>query len=129
MKKLWFHERGNVTIEFAFVAPIFLLLVIGLFEFGRFYFTRVSMQYAIDEAGRFVMVNTAATDAAIEERIGQNLFAVQPEDVEVTLGSESHGGTTYRRIGVTHEFEFAVFGILGVAPLTIATETRVPLLS
>ena len=42
-------------MEFALVIPIVLFLLFGVFEFGRYYYTRISMQHAVSEAARFAV--------------------------------------------------------------------------
>src|SRR6266404_414625 len=47
--------RGQSMVEFALVAPMFLLLVFGILDFGRLFFTQETLQYALREAGRLAV--------------------------------------------------------------------------
>jgi Flp pilus assembly protein TadG len=49
MKK---DERGQSLTEFALVLPIFLLLVCGIFDFGRLMYTYMNMNNAAQESVR-----------------------------------------------------------------------------
>src|SRR5439155_18067519 len=46
------NERGAVAVEFALIVPILLLLVLGMIDFGRLWFTQVSLSQAAREGAR-----------------------------------------------------------------------------
>jgi len=48
-------RRGQSLTEFALVAPLVFLLVFGIIDFGRLFFTEVTLQNALREAGRFAV--------------------------------------------------------------------------
>ena len=52
---------GSVAIEFAVLLPVFLALIYGLFEFARVAWTQTTLEYAVEEAARFAMVNPTAS--------------------------------------------------------------------
>ncbi len=60
MRKIFRCRRGASAVEFALVAPVFLLLIAVIFEFGRVMWIKNTMQYAVEEAGRYAMVNSTA---------------------------------------------------------------------
>jgi Flp pilus assembly protein TadG len=43
---------GSAAVEFALTIPVLLLLMFGLFEFGRLLWTQNSIQYAVEQAAR-----------------------------------------------------------------------------
>ncbi len=47
------EERGATLVEFALVAPVFLMMFFGLFEFSRYVATDVSVSTAAREGARF----------------------------------------------------------------------------
>jgi len=47
------NQRGQSMVEFALAFPIFLLLVLGIFEFGRLFVTYSSVYLAAREGARF----------------------------------------------------------------------------
>ena len=47
------RERGQSLVEFALVVPVFLLLMFGIIDFGRLFFSQMTLQHAMREAGRF----------------------------------------------------------------------------
>jgi Flp pilus assembly protein TadG len=48
-------RRGQSLVEFALVAPLFFLLVFGITDFGRLFFTQMTLQHALREAGRYAV--------------------------------------------------------------------------
>ncbi|HUI05734.1 MAG TPA: TadE/TadG family type IV pilus assembly protein [Verrucomicrobiae bacterium] len=48
-------RRGQSLVEFAMVAPLFFLLVFGITDFGRLFFTQQTLQFALREAGRYAV--------------------------------------------------------------------------
>ncbi|WP_426939572.1 TadE/TadG family type IV pilus assembly protein [Pseudarthrobacter sp. S3] len=50
-------ERGAVAVEAALIIPIFLVLVLGIFEFGRAFNIQVSLSEAARESARYAAVH------------------------------------------------------------------------
>jgi Flp pilus assembly protein TadG len=48
-------RSGQSLVEFALVAPLFFLLVFGITDFGRLFFTQETLQFALREAGRYAV--------------------------------------------------------------------------
>ncbi|MEZ5944148.1 MAG: pilus assembly protein [Planctomycetaceae bacterium] len=46
------QRRGSATVELAVITPLFLMLVLGMLEFGRAFHTTSSMDSAVRDAGR-----------------------------------------------------------------------------
>jgi Flp pilus assembly protein TadG len=55
-------QRGSTLLEFALIAPLFFLLVCGIFDFGHLFFVQMSMQDAIRQAGRFAVTGNHLKD-------------------------------------------------------------------
>jgi Flp pilus assembly protein TadG len=61
----WNDERGTTAVEFAIVAPVFILLVIGTLYMCIALFTVGSLHYAVEEGARCASVkSTLCTDAS-----------------------------------------------------------------
>jgi K+-transporting ATPase c subunit len=54
----WNDERGTTAVEFALVAPVFIVLVIGLIYMCIGLFTVGSLHYAVEEGARCASVKT-----------------------------------------------------------------------
>ena len=64
--------RGQGLVEFALMIPIVLFLFFGVYEFGRFYFSRLTLQHAVAEAARF-----AVTGESLDDEEGNSMTRAQ----------------------------------------------------
>lgn len=128
LKKLLKNNEGTEAIEMAFVLPVFLLFVLGIIEFGRAYWIMDSMQLSIDEAGRYVMLNTTATDSQIISTAKNNLYGLNQNDFTVTTDSQTINGINYKRINATYLFTFSIPNLFPFSNITLTRQTTVPLL-
>ncbi len=56
------NGRGAGIIEFAFVLPILLLLVLSIFDFGLYFFAQHTLQFATREGARLALVGRVLND-------------------------------------------------------------------
>jgi Flp pilus assembly protein TadG len=122
------NETGAAMVEMAFVLPIFLLFILGVMEFGRAFWTLHSMQLAIDEAGRYAMVHTAASNSQIVSNAQSNLYGLDSSQFTVTATSQTNNGVNYKVIKATYAFSFIAPGILPFGDITLTRTTTVPLI-
>jgi Flp pilus assembly protein TadG len=66
---LGFITQGQTLIEFAFVLPVLLLLLLGFFDLGRALFYYSSLSNAVREGTRSGIVMKAATDDQLKSDI------------------------------------------------------------
>lgn len=63
--RLWRNIRGATALEFAILAPVFVMIVIGGINLGLLLFAAGSLHYAVEDAARCASVKTAVcTNAA-----------------------------------------------------------------
>jgi hypothetical protein len=55
-------DRGNTAVEFALTLPIFIILFIGIIEFGWYFFVQHTIQYATREGMRLALVGRTLTE-------------------------------------------------------------------
>ncbi|MDP6705007.1 MAG: pilus assembly protein [Alphaproteobacteria bacterium] len=70
-RRFWREKRGNVAIEFALVAPLLLLLIMGVLESGRFLMTHLKTQHA-----SITVADLVTRDETIDEATVTDLFNV-----------------------------------------------------
>jgi Flp pilus assembly protein TadG len=54
-RKFITSRNGAIAVEFAFTFPIVLIFIMGVFEFGRYYWVQASLQHATTEVARQIM--------------------------------------------------------------------------
>jgi Flp pilus assembly protein TadG len=64
-------SRGQSTVEFALVLPLFALVFFAFVEFGHLFYVKVTLQHALSEAGRYMVTgqNNPVTPEGREEEI------------------------------------------------------------
>jgi Flp pilus assembly protein TadG len=81
-KKCWRRdEEGATAVEFAIVAVLFLTISFAIIELGRMFWIWNSMEYAMERAVRYTLVEPDATDAELEEVAVQHMTGMK---VDVT---------------------------------------------
>jgi TadE-like protein len=61
----WHDTRGTAAVEFALVAPVFIVLVVGTFYLCLCLFLTGSLHYAVEQAARCASVKTTVcTDSS-----------------------------------------------------------------
>lgn len=53
-------QKGSAALEFAFVAPVFFVLLLGIFEGGIMFFSQAALQNAVTVLGRQVRTGQAS---------------------------------------------------------------------
>ena len=52
LKSVGFDQRGSAAVEFAMIAPVFLIMVLGLVEFSLYVFNRNFVKHVLYETAR-----------------------------------------------------------------------------
>jgi Flp pilus assembly protein TadG len=68
-------DRGQSLAEFALVLPVFLLIMMGLFDVGRAVFMYNGLTNAVREGARLAIVNQDTT--LVAQRAGEMAFGTQ----------------------------------------------------
>lgn len=56
-------ERGAVAVEFAILAPLLIMILLGIMEFGRAYNVQISLTNAAREGVRVMAINNSESTA------------------------------------------------------------------
>jgi hypothetical protein len=122
--------RGAALVEFGIVAPLLILLVFGILEFGWGFLQALDVRHAAREGGRLAAVNfgpgsgTTQTNAIIDEvctRIDDD------DDVEITIslpGGSNVGDRVHIRVERTFE---SLTGFFNFTDRTMVSEVDVRL--
>jgi Flp pilus assembly protein TadG len=89
-KRLARAERGASAIEFALVAPLFLLMLLGILAYGGYFWRAHALQQVANDAARAAIAGLTAPErdtiarATVTGEIGQ-LAGLQPGLATVTV--------------------------------------------
>jgi Flp pilus assembly protein TadG len=102
---------GVAAIELAILLPVFLVMFLGVIEFGRMMWTQASLQAAVETAARCLAVGSCsnAQTAVDNQMAGYGYAATQPTVSASTSGCGSQVSATLR-------FTFVVHGLFPWSP-------------
>lgn len=125
LRQILSDRNGQALVEFAFAGPVLVLALIGVFEGGRMLWTSHTLQYAVDETGRYAMVQRTGNVTTLTTYLSGKLGSL--DDVEIQITQSAAGGVTYVNISASKPFSFGA-GLFGALDSTVAGTTSVPLL-
>ncbi len=107
LRRLRCDERGLAVTEFGFVAPIFLLMLMGIFDQGFAMYIQSALQGATQEGARQASLeNTLFTD--IEAKVNRQVRNVVPSsdpNTEITFTLDPTYYQNYNEIELPEDFE------------------------
>lgn len=118
-------RRGAPTIEIAFALPVLVALLLGVFEFGRLFFTWSSIQYAAEQTGRFAMSKPAATATELTDFLKTKLPGIAVSTVAVNVTPEIDAGVNYMVIVARVHFSF--ISLFPIDAIDLEGRSRVPM--
>lgn len=110
-------ERGAVAVEFAILAPVLIMILLGIMEFGRAYNAQISLTNAAREGVRVMAISnnqpaarTAARNAAV---------ALTPALADTNITFSAAGCATNAQMTVTVTYTLSTLtGIAGPFAMT-----------
>ena len=106
-------DSGQTLVEFALSATVFLLMVFAVIDFSYFYFTKLTLQNAVRQAGRYAITGQAMTSKTRYASILQTVenssmgFATNSNTTICSaLGGCSSGGGPGDTITITVTYQY-----------------------
>lgn len=101
------RDRGAVAVEMALVLPLLVLLVFGIYEFGRGYNAKVTMTHAAREGIREYAINGDASAAAT---VAQNAAPKLPSmGASITDSCSGPGDTATMTVTLAMDYNIPLF--------------------
>ena len=122
-------EEGTIAIEAALLLPIFFLALLGIIEFGAAFWQWNTMLLAVEQAGRYVMVNNSSCDVSCAETQMQSVLSgssvcTAPSAGQICVSASTTAGTP-SAMTLTATYKFSLLSLFG--PFTITSQGTVPL--
>jgi len=109
-------ERGAVAVEFALLAPVLVMLLLGIMEFGRAYNVQVSLSSAAREGVRVMAITNNPTGA--RTAVKNAAVAVQPALTDSNITVTPNVCTSGTQVTVKVSYTLSTLtGIAGPFPL------------
>ena len=103
-------ERGAAAVEFAFIVPLLIMLVLGIVEFGHAFQVQGTLSAAAREGARVMALESdpAAARAAVQDAAQSLDPAITAGQITVTPSScpSTGGGSTNVRVTIDYPMPF-----------------------
>ena len=133
-------EAGVTAVEFALVAGVFLTLLLGVIELGRFSFTQAMLFYAAEEGTRWAVVNPppradapASEHTAYEDQLKDFIRSpvalaglIDGQGVDAVINpniTNNADNTRWVDIQVRYTFTFLMPFVGGLGPIEIDADS------
>lgn len=128
LRRLARCRKGATAVEFALVAPIFLIMMLGIFEVGRAMWIKAVMQFGLEEATRYALVNTSIATGTLETYAKGRMTGtfVSSASLTVTASSSISASVTYMQIVATYSFNVLV-PIVPIPTVTLQAKSKFPI--
>jgi Flp pilus assembly protein TadG len=114
-------ERGAAAVEFAFVAPVLLLLLFGIIEFSKAFSDQAALSAAAREGARAMALGDTPAQARAAVRAAADGLTLSDSQITLSPASCTTGGADHRTtvtVTVRHH-QTVVGGLLGGAGIDL----------
>lgn len=116
-------DAGQSLVEFAMILPLMLVLLFGLVDFGRAFYSWLVITNAAREGARVGAVQQPS--GAINDRITESASGIDMAKLTVSLTNVQGARGTPVEVDLTYDFDYVtpIGGILGLLGGSIAEPT------
>jgi len=105
-RKMIRHQKGQALVEMALIIPLLLVLLLGIFEFGRLFNAYLTVQHATREAARVGVLG--ASDSEIIALVATRAVTLDPALLSVAVSPSEADRDTGTVMTVTVDYTFQV---------------------
>lgn len=125
--------RGSALVEFAILAPVFFMMLFGLIEWGRAYWTMQTLEEVAFNTARCMAVEAdCATEQARRDfavnRAADYSIAIQPGNVTASSGVTCRSQSGSHEVSITAGFS-SPLSSFGIVPGTMTVQSCFPVFS
>lgn len=115
------HQSGAAAVEFAFIVPVFLALLLATVEFGRVMYSKVAFEYAVMQASRFGRVAKGADSSKVKQALSDSLLLLSPKQLKNVSFSEIQNvdKTRTATISASYQIDF-LLPVLDTKSITVS---------
>lgn len=114
-------ERGAAAVEFAILAPILIMLLLGIMEFGRAYNVQITLSNAAREGVRVMAINNSSPSAKAAVQSAASALTPAIKDEKIVFKYQTTPATTpvlpacAANVQVTLTIEYTLTTMTGIA--------------
>lgn len=114
-------ERGAVAVEFALLAPVLIMILLGIMEFGRAYNVQATLTNAARDGVRVMAIDNSQASARTASKAAATALTppLQDSNIEFLASDGSDKCSATRQITVTVKYTLSTMtGIAGPFAMT-----------
>ena len=114
-------ERGAVAVEFAILAPLLIMILLGIMEFGRAYNVQTTLSNAAREGVRVMAINNSEPSAKAAAKSAAGALNPALKDEKIVFKYQTTPATSPARtacaanVQVTVTIDYALTTMTGIA--------------
>lgn len=118
-------SSGQAIVEFALVLPLFILLMVGILDFGLFFNSYINVAFSSKEGARMASLDTSLSNLAIEASVKATMPSASNVTVTVSPPAPRITGSLVAvTVSAQHTFFTPVISsLLPSNPYTISSAT------
>ncbi len=125
MTGFWRDQRGVSALEFGFIAPLLILLTVGIIDFGRIGLANSTIKHVAVAGARYASARGSekpfpATEAEVVDFVKGQAAAIQPDDLSVLVTwspNNSEGSTV--TVQIDYQYDALALGFLPFGPVQL----------
>ena len=119
-------DRGVSAVEFALVAPVLLMTLLGAVDFGRLFYLRQGLECAAQAGARYYVLNTTAASSVVTAYVQSKVPGVSGSSVTVDVVDtpSCNGSPQVTCSTITATVGFAFTGFIPIRPLTLRASAQ-----
>ncbi len=128
-------ESGAPVVEFAIIAPILMVITVGIIDIGRAVWTSTTLEHVAREGARFASVRGAghvaeATETSVETYVEGRATGLSATDMTVAVswaGGDNSSGSSVT-VQVSYDFDLLLGGFLQLDPIGLDSSSTMTIL-
>ena len=120
-------ESGAAAVEFAFIAPVAILMMLAAVESGRLMFSLNELEASLSEAARELMIDPEASNTEVRTTLCSRYVVVDCNAVTFTAVDQTANGRSWRMLTVSTPFDSPLSHLLPL-PTSLSQSQRVLIL-
>lgn len=121
------EEKGQSLLEFAIILPILLILISGIFDFGRILYAHMHLHLATQETVRIGSLGEG--DAAMLQYVQDYVHLADPESLQISISPEEADRKSgqYMQVSIEYPMQLVTPFVsrLFSTPLVIKTDSTI----
>jgi Flp pilus assembly protein TadG len=117
--------RAAAVLEFAFAAPILIMLLIGISQLGLAFYAGAGLKHGVAEGARLATIFPRPSDATIVSKINSESFGLSRGTITgPTIANCTSSGYECLDINMSYQVQLD-FAFINLPPMTVTENRRV----